>query len=161
MRARIAAAKPPQGDWDAKIGPGRLQDVELAAQTAALLAGSPARDVAGQLAAGVAKGLFSDADEAALRDAAALFWQLQAAARLLTGGVLVPEDLGEGGRRFVLRETGQDSTDALLQAMQQAAEKAEAAVTRLLAGGARPEAGRVSWRISSSGAATTNDGGDE
>jgi [glutamine synthetase] adenylyltransferase / [glutamine synthetase]-adenylyl-L-tyrosine phosphorylase len=36
MRARISGAKPPQGDWDAKIGPGRLQDVELVAQMLAL-----------------------------------------------------------------------------------------------------------------------------
>ena len=35
MRARIAEAKPPQGDWDAKIGAGRLQDTELICQAAA------------------------------------------------------------------------------------------------------------------------------
>ena len=34
--ARLAAAKPAQGMWDAKQGPGRLMEVELAAQTAAL-----------------------------------------------------------------------------------------------------------------------------
>ncbi len=132
MRARIAAAKPPQGDWDAKIGPGRLQDVELVAQTAALLAGSPSRDVAAQLAAGRASGWLVDEDARRLSHAADLFWRLQAAARLLTGGVLVPADLGEGGRRFVLRETGQESTAALRDAMTEAAAGAEAVIARLL-----------------------------
>lgn len=132
MRDRIAAAKPPQGDWDAKIGPGRLQDVELVAQTAALLAGSPARGVAEQLAAGQAAGWLREGDLEALCHAADLFWRLQAAARLLTGGVLVPEDLGEGGRRFVLRETGQESTEALRRAMTDAAAAAETVIVRLL-----------------------------
>jgi len=134
MRGRIAAAKPPQGQWDAKIGPGRLQDVELLAQTAALRAGSPARDIAAQIRAGVACGLLSDADEAALCRAAALFWQLQAAARLLTGGILVPDDLGEGGRHMVLRETGQPDMDALAAEMAQVAGAAQTAVERVLAG---------------------------
>lgn len=132
MRSRIAAAKAPQGDWDAKIGAGRLQDVELVAQTAALRAGSDARLVPDQIAAGVASGWFNAADEAALCRAAALFWQLQASARLLTGGVLEPQDLGEGGRRFILRETGYEDMDALQQAMAEAAQAADAVVTRLL-----------------------------
>jgi len=133
MRARIAAAKPPQGDWDAKIGPGRLQDVELIAQMLALRAGSSARDVAGQIAAGAAAGLVDTAEQAALCDAAALFWQLQAAARLLTGGVLVPDDLGEGGRRFVLRETGAPDIAGLQAAMGAAAAAAGRVIDRILA----------------------------
>lgn len=132
MRRRIAEAKAPQGDWDAKIGAGRLQDVELCAQTAALRAGSAARTVPEQIAAGVASGWLDAADEAALTRSAALFWQLQAAARLLTGGVLHPEDLGEGGRRFILRETGCADTDSLLQTMEAAAAEADAVITRLL-----------------------------
>ena len=132
MRGRIAAAKPPQGEWDAKIGPGRLQDIELAAQTAALLSGAPDRAVAGQIAAGVAAGLFTAADARDLTQAAGLFWGLQAAARLLTGGILVPGDLGEGGCRFVLRETGQESMTSLQAAMAGAAERAGRIVEALL-----------------------------
>lgn len=134
MRARIARARSPQGDWDAKIGDGRLMDVELAAQTAALLAGSPARDMAGQIAAGVAAGVLSQAEGDCLTRAATLFWALQAAARLLTGGVLVPEELGEGGRRFVLRETGQGDIAELRAAMTSAATAAAAVIDRLLEG---------------------------
>ncbi|MEW9922591.1 hypothetical protein AB2B41_23650, partial [Marimonas sp. MJW-29] len=39
MRARIAAAKAPAGPWDAQIGPGRLEDIELMAQAGGLLGG--------------------------------------------------------------------------------------------------------------------------
>ena len=133
MRARLAGAKPAQGTWDAKMGPGRLMDAELAAQTAALVTGSDLRDVPGQIDAGVAGGWLSAADGAALSRAAGLFWRLQAAGRLLTGGVLDPDSLGEGGRRFVLRETGFDTMDDLATGMTRAAGAADAAITARLA----------------------------
>ncbi len=114
MRARLAEAKPPQGAWDAKIGPGRLQDIELLAQTAALRACSAARPVVDQIAAGVAVGWLDAADAQALTAGSALLWKVQAAAGLLTGGILDPEILGEGAKRFVLRETGCDDLEALL-----------------------------------------------
>ncbi|MDO5704501.1 MAG: glutamine-synthetase adenylyltransferase, partial [Paracoccus sp. (in: a-proteobacteria)] len=41
MRRRIFAAKPVNGSWEAKIGPGRLQDIDLLAQSFALRAGDP------------------------------------------------------------------------------------------------------------------------
>ncbi|SMY09674.1 glutamine-synthetase adenylyltransferase [Flavimaricola marinus] len=132
MRARIADAKPPQGDWDAKIGPGRLQDVELAAQMLALMAGSPARGTLAQIEAGQAAGLIDEAQSDGLRQSTHLFWTLQASARLLTGGVLVPEDLGEGGSRFVLRETLQPSTEALLSAMKAVSQRAADVIDSLL-----------------------------
>ena len=45
MRRRIAQAKSPDGPWDAKIGAGRLQDIELTGQMVALRAtrGAPHR----------------------------------------------------------------------------------------------------------------------
>ena len=117
MRARISAAKPAQGDWDVKIGPGRLQDIELTAQMLALQSGAGVRDLAGQIGAGVASGALGAAQGRALLDAAALFWQVHAAARLLAGDTLSPEEIGEGGRRFVLRETAQPSIAGLMAAM--------------------------------------------
>ncbi len=132
MRARIAAARPGEGGWDAKIGPGRLQDLELTAQMLALQTGSAARDTAGQIAAGVAMGLLNAAAGGALQAAAGLFWQVQAAARLLSGGVLSPDDIGEGGRRFVLRETGQGSVVQLLAAMDRQAQAAKKMIDRLV-----------------------------
>lgn len=136
MRARIAEAKPPQGDWDAKIGAGRLQDTELISQAAALRAGSPARDGAAQLAAGVADGWLDAADARAIADASGLFWRMQAAGRLLTGGALSPTELGEGGRRLILRETGYDTMEQLHAAMTKIADRADAVISRKLSEGA-------------------------
>ena len=132
MRDRIASAKTGHGAWEAKIGAGRLQDVELSVQTATLLAGSDARTTADQIAAGVAAGLFDAADGAALTASADLYWRLQMSAKLLTGDKVDPQALGEGGRRFILRETGHDTFDALGQTMAQTAAAANAAIERLL-----------------------------
>ena len=42
-----------------------------------------------------------------------LLWQVQAAARLLTGSKLEIADLGEGGRSFLLRQTGEETMEVL------------------------------------------------
>ncbi|SMX32037.1 glutamine-synthetase adenylyltransferase [Octadecabacter ascidiaceicola] len=128
MRRRIADAKAPDGAWDAKIGAGRLQDVELSGQMVALQAGQVARDTAHQ----VVSGNLSAADSAALLDAAALCWTVQAAAQLLLGSGLDAEKLGEGGKRFVLRETGADSLEALIAQMDEVSRKAATVVARLV-----------------------------
>ncbi len=134
MRARIAAAKTPDGPLDAKLGAGRMQEVELIAQAGCLMAGIPARDVAGGLQAGVDIGWLSDADRGALQEAYALCWQVVQSTRLLSDKPLDPETLGEGGAAFVLRETGHDSVADLLGAMervsQSAAKVIEAALVR-------------------------------
>ncbi|WP_374397912.1 glutamine-synthetase adenylyltransferase [Tabrizicola sp.] len=131
MRARLQSAKPAQGDWDAKNGPGRIMDIELAAQTTALIAGSPARSVERQIAAGEGRQLpVSDAQ--ALASAYRLMWRLHAAARLLSERALDWESLGEGGRAFILRETGAADAEALARDLAQAVTGAEAAVTRLV-----------------------------
>ena len=132
MRRRLSEAKAPDGIWDAKNGAGRLMDVELCAQTAALRAGASVRGVAEQINAGVVSGWFDAADEAALCRSASLFWSLQAAARLLTGGTLDPEKLGEGGLRFILRETGFDDVASLTQEMERVAAEANTVISQLL-----------------------------
>ena len=130
MRARLQAAKPAQGDWDAKNGPGRMMDVELAAQTCALLAGSPARNVERQLAA-AGHGM-PDSDVQGLTSAYRLFWRLHAAARLLGDRALEFDSIGEGGRSFILREVGAADAAALAGMLAQAVATAEAAVDRLV-----------------------------
>ncbi|MBL4813827.1 MAG: hypothetical protein JKX69_16050, partial [Rhodobacteraceae bacterium] len=106
-RDDVAAAPRHVGaqNWDAKSGPGRLQDVELIAQMGALLASSSARSTSAQLEASVKAGWFAPSEADDLRDAAALFGRLQAASKLLTSGKLQPGQIGEGGRQFILRET--------------------------------------------------------
>ncbi len=113
MRRRLAEAKPGGGAWEAKLGPGHMQDIELLGQTAALLSGDPARDTPAQLAAGTALGWLSADEVATLAGTYTLLWQVQAAARLLTGSKLEIADLGEGGRSFLLRQTGEETMEAL------------------------------------------------
>ena len=113
MRKRISAAKPATDLFDAKIGAGRLQDIELFAQTVALRSGSAAGDIVAQLASGVADGSLDAADAEALTDAAALYWQLQASLKLLIDGALRIDQLGEGATRLILRETQCEDIDAL------------------------------------------------
>ncbi|MFC3179814.1 [protein-PII] uridylyltransferase family protein [Cypionkella sinensis] len=112
MRARLADAKPGAGGWDAKFGPGRMMDIELLAQTLALQTASPARGVERQIAAGESKGKLSHSDQTALLEAYRLFWQVQAASKLLSDKPLDPDTLGLGGRAFLLREVGAVETEA-------------------------------------------------
>jgi glutamate-ammonia-ligase adenylyltransferase len=114
MRERIAAAKQPSGLWDAKLGSGRMQDIELVAQAATLMAGSAKRDIAAGLANGVAIGWFDAAESAALKEAYDLCWTLQVASKLLTEHALDPANIGEGGCAMLLRETGSETIDDLL-----------------------------------------------
>jgi glutamate-ammonia-ligase adenylyltransferase len=132
MRARLAAAKPGEGEWDAKFGTGKLMEIELCGQTLALLSGSGARRLQAQVGAGVRAGLLTADAAAGLTAAARLFWQVQAGARLLTGGTFDPAAVGEGGRRFMLRETGHADTDALKAAMAAAADAAGGVIDTVL-----------------------------
>ena len=114
MRARLAVAKPGEGVWEAKFGPGKLMDVELLAQTMALITASPARQVERQIAAGVMAAKLSQSDQTVLLDAFRLCWRIQASARLLSDKPLDPATLGEGARAFLLREAGVEDVERLL-----------------------------------------------
>ncbi|WP_238366156.1 glutamine-synthetase adenylyltransferase [Mesobacterium pallidum] len=117
MRARIAAAKAPDGPWDTKIGPGHLQDIELIAQAGTLIAGAPSRCVVDGIEDLARLGFVDGAGRDALLAAHRLLWALQIAARLLSEKPLGPDALGEGARAFVTRvtevETPEDLTDKL------------------------------------------------
>ncbi|RWR47660.1 glutamine-synthetase adenylyltransferase [Sinirhodobacter ferrireducens] len=133
MRARIFAAKAPDGDWEAKIGPGRLQDIELLAQSFALRAGDPARRVEAQLRAGPRAGLIGKADAEALASAYRFLWRLQAGGRLLTDRPLDMEAIGEGGRAFLLREADEADLEALAARLARTTGAAAAIIERALA----------------------------
>jgi glutamate-ammonia-ligase adenylyltransferase len=134
MRSRLAEAKPGDGAWDAKFGPGKLMDIELLAQTLALLTGSPARQVERQIAAGGNAGKLSQSDQTTLLDAYRLCWRLQAASRLLSDKPLDPVAIGLGGLAFMLRETGQATAEALSTRLAQASELADAVISAQLKG---------------------------
>lgn len=125
MRARIAAAKSPQGVWDAKLGPGRLQDIELIAQAGLVLKGAPARDVPTGLEAAVAAGLLNAADAQTLTQTYATLFRVQMATRLLTVGPVDAQNVGTSGQTVLLRAMQADSIDLAetqLQAMWTAAD---------------------------------------
>jgi glutamate-ammonia-ligase adenylyltransferase len=128
MRARLQVAKPARGVWEAKNGPGRLMDIELMAQLAALLTGSPARGVERQIEAGRKGGNLSDSDAQVLLDAYRLLWRLQAGTRLITDGVVEPGTLGEGACAFLLRETGEPGAEALSERLEVVTGLAEAVI---------------------------------
>jgi [glutamine synthetase] adenylyltransferase / [glutamine synthetase]-adenylyl-L-tyrosine phosphorylase len=58
-------------------------------------------------------GFLTNADETALQSAYRFLWRLQAGGRLLTDKPLDMEAIGEGGRAFLLRETGASELDSL------------------------------------------------
>lgn len=132
MRARIFAAKAPDGAWEAKIGPGRLQDIELLAQSFALRAGEPARKVEAQLRIGPRRGFVTKAEGETLASAYRFLWRLQAGGRLLTDRPLDLQALGEGGRAFLLRELGEDSLDALAERLARTTSEVAALVEKAL-----------------------------
>lgn len=132
MRARLAEAKPAKGPLDPKFGAGRLQDIELIAQTAALLSGAPDRGVAAQLSAGgAALGLDQQACDT-LAEAHAVFWQVQSAARVIGPGAGDIAALGEGARQFLCRTAGVESIDALEAELSQHAAAVSGLVDELL-----------------------------
>ncbi|TBN36545.1 glutamine-synthetase adenylyltransferase [Paracoccus subflavus] len=106
MRERIFAARPMDGAWEAKIGPGRLQDIDLLAQSLALRAGDPARGTLAQLRAGRRAGLMAAADADRLASTWRFLWRLHASGRLLTAKPLDMDHIGLGGQDFLLRESG-------------------------------------------------------
>ena len=125
MRERLAAAGRVGEGLDAKEGPGRMKDVELLAETAALIAGVPARDVEGQLEAGVSIGWIGADEARTLAAAHHLYGRLNHATRLLTDRRLDLTEIGSGGRSFIVREAGvADSTElaAKTESLRQACE---------------------------------------
>jgi len=115
MRARLAQAKPAHGLWDAKSGPGRLMDLELAAQFCALAAGHHTRRVEAQFQAGQRAGIIDKATEACFLDAYRLCWNMQATGRLLADSIPDLAAIGETGQNLILRAAGADSVNELTE----------------------------------------------
>jgi len=131
MRARLAQAKP-GGPWDPKNGAGRMMDIELLAEAAALLAGSAAQDIYAQLGSGGESGWLTRDEQMLLTETYRLMWRLQSAARLLTGEKLDPQAVGAGGRAFLLRSNGAVSMEALSEELRQRAESAAQVIATVL-----------------------------
>ncbi len=136
MRQRIAAAKAPSGAWDAKIGRGRLQEIELVSQTGALLEGSAAQNVIDGLQSAARVGVLTQDEATRLEAAYDVFWTVQVASKLLSEKPVSPEDIGRGGAAFLLRETGAETLEGLAVEMAARADEAGAIIDRALGAGA-------------------------
>jgi len=133
MRARLAEAKPAIETWEAKLGRGRLQDIELFAQAGALMAGDTAPDIQGQLRAACELDWVSEADMMTLRESYELMWRVQIGAKLLSDRPLDMDDIGEGGRGFMLRETEQTEISQLKADMKESGTIAASIIDHTLA----------------------------
>ncbi|TMM54429.1 glutamine-synthetase adenylyltransferase [Sulfitobacter sabulilitoris] len=132
MRARITAAKAPDTLWDAKIGPGRMQEIELIAQAGALIGGIPDRDVVAGLGAARDAGLIDDAGRAQLAAGYALCWRVQVAARLLSAQPLRIDNLGQAGRTFLQRALDVRSLDRAAETLHDCYDACDAVITAAL-----------------------------
>ena len=106
MRQRIFAAKLAGPVWDPKIGPGRLQDLELLAQAGLLLSGQGEGTTHAGLRACADTGLATAEDVAHLTQTYDQGWRVQMARRFLTTETLDLDALGAAGRGILLREVG-------------------------------------------------------
>jgi [glutamine synthetase] adenylyltransferase / [glutamine synthetase]-adenylyl-L-tyrosine phosphorylase len=134
MRARLAQALASQGAgglWSAKLGAGRMMDIELCAQTVALCAASPARSAPDQLQAGVLAGIMPQTDAQILASSYDVMARTQTALRLLDdgSGSADPDALGAGGRAFVVGVAGRAD---LAEALDAAAAQADGVITDFL-----------------------------
>ncbi len=135
MRTRLADAKPGKSAWDAKNGPGYLQDIELVASAGALIAGSPHIRPDLQFPEAVAHGWPSDEQAATLAESYDLLRKLQIASKLLSDTAVSPDELGQGSMRFLLQTCGADSVEQLEQTIHAHAESAEKCIDTALAAG--------------------------
>ncbi|WBU59532.1 glutamine-synthetase adenylyltransferase [Paracoccus albus] len=136
MRKRIFAAKAPDGEWEAKIGRGRLQDIELLGQSFALRGADPARGPEAQLRAGGRTGLLAKEDVETLLSSQRFLWRLQVAGRLLTENALNMDNLGPGGQEFLLRETDCENLTGLKKRLDTVVETAGQIIDRAIGEGA-------------------------
>ncbi len=108
MRLRLAQAAErgrAQDAWETKIGAGRMLDIELLAQSAALLAGDPARGVLSQLGCATRLGWIDDAAVDGIGRAYERLARLGQIGRLLVVGTFDPGEIGQDGRALLLAET--------------------------------------------------------
>ncbi len=131
MRERLAGAKPSSHWLDVRNGAGGLQDIELLAQTATLLAGAPERGLRDQLRVANEQFALGADDASALADALDLFRKLRAKGRLVFGGGQ-PDGMGTGAATFLSRDTGFDSVNILEKAVLDTRQSVQAIVSALL-----------------------------
>ena len=116
MRKRLAENTPNRREndpWEVRLGQGRILDIELTAQAAALLAGCCFPSVPDQIEAGLNAGTLSCDEADRLNGSYLTLRRMLQVARLTVKDTFEPESAGEGAVAFLLRETGEESIDCL------------------------------------------------
>lgn len=131
MRRRLREAGRIGAGLDTKSGPGRMQDIELAAQAHTLITGALVRDVPGQL---TLDGWLTTTDRATLAGTYRLLSGAQQVLRLLTTSETAA-GLGTGGDAFLADTLGQNSVEDVAEACDVAAGLAGAVIDAALARG--------------------------
>ena len=90
-----------------------MLDIELVAQTAALLAGTQDREVLAQLTTGQGIGWIRADELEKMRSTYIRLRRIQQIGRLLVEGPLVPDNLGAGGCALLLGENKSDNLEQL------------------------------------------------
>jgi hypothetical protein len=130
VEANASAAGNP---WEVKLGPGRMMDIELLAQTGALILNlAGLRRPRRMLARLGALGWIAAADAAHLGHALDRLATLQQIGRLASGHTIDPAEGGEGLVRLVLAATGEPDLDSLRRALAADAARSAAIVTARL-----------------------------
>lgn len=120
MRRRVAEAKQSAGILDAKTGPGRMMDIELLAQTGALLSGQAARDVPGGLHGAVQCGILKSGAARTLERFYGMYHAVQTASRLLSPQTPALDDLGKTATDMLCRSAGVASAAELVERLEAA-----------------------------------------
>ncbi len=136
MRRRLAEAHEgaAANPWEAKLGPGRMMDIELLAQTGALLADLTGVRRPGQMLdrLGVL-GWLSRPDAALLSHALDRLHALQQIGRLASDHTIDPAEGGDGLVRLLLHATGLPDLDTLRRTLTEDATRAAAIIGARLA----------------------------
>ena len=109
MRARLAEAGRTGSAWNVKDGPGGSQDIDLFAQSLALLSRCTARGTKVQLQAACDAGLLGARDMQELIATRDTFMQLTQLDRLITEGDFEPDEQSEAAQTLLLRVLETDS----------------------------------------------------
>ena len=136
MRRRLAGAHEgaARNPWEPKLGPGRMMDIELLAQTGALLASLATVRRPGQMLDRLgAAGWLGRADAAHLARALDRLQALQQIGRLASGHAIDPAEGGEGLVRLVLAATGEPDLATLRRTLAEDARRAAAIIADRLA----------------------------
>ena len=129
--AQAAAAASP---WEVKLGPGRMLDIELLAQSGALLNNlTGVRRPRRMLARLGRLGWIPQADAIRLEQSLARLAALQQVLRLASDRTIDPQEGGDGLVRLVLFATGTPDLAALRETLAEAAAVADQIVTARLA----------------------------